>query len=126
MGHLDLDAKRVARSEAENQPHTVTFGGEEFTLPPVVPLETLDLMADGQFRAAFRIMLDDDEADRFFAHRPDYLDLKQIMAGLYGQGDLPEASASPPSSPSTGTRSRPTSRATTASTSPEPATAPAS
>jgi hypothetical protein len=116
MATVDLDAKRAARSEATNQPHEITLGGEQFTLPARIPLESIELMAEGAFRQAFRILLfdDPDQVDRFFSHRPDDGDLEEIMA-LYGAPG--ESSGSPASSPSNGSRLKPTSRATTTSTS---------
>ena len=119
----DLDAKRAARSEAQNQAHTIVLGGERFTFPAQLPFEVLELMSEGMFRQAFELLLDDpDQADRFFKHRPDNLDLEEIMA-LYGPPG--ESSASRPSSASNGGRSRPTSRRATTSTSAKRAGAPA-
>ena len=103
MASLDLDAKRRARSDAVNLPHEVTFGGETFSLPAQIPLECLDLMAEA----------------KFMAHRPDSLDLEEIM-GLYGEPG--ESSGSRPSSLSTGSLSKPTSRRATTSTSRKRAT----
>lgn len=124
MAHLDLDAKRAARSEAENASHEVTFGGEMFLLPPRIPLECLDLMRDGAFREAFRLLLNDEqEAARFLAHRPDDADLEELM-GLYGEPG--ESSASPATSANGGRRSKPTSRRPTSSTSRPAPTAPPS
>ena len=121
MARIDLDAKRAARDEATNTPHEVTLGGDTFILPARIPLEVIDLMAEGAFREAFGVLLDDPgQVERFFAHRPDDGDLEDIM-GLYGQ--LGESSASPTSSPSSGRRSRPTSTATTGSGSRKLATA---
>jgi hypothetical protein len=118
---LDLDAKRRARSEAINKPHEVTFGGEEFSLPVRIPLECLDLMAEARFRDAFEVLLwgDPELTERFFKHRPDDGDLEEIM-GLYGEPG--ESSGSPVSSRSNGSRSRPTSRRATTSTSRKRAT----
>jgi hypothetical protein len=107
---LDLDAKRA---EAQNKPHPVRLGGEEFNLPPKIPLESIELMAEAKFRKAFAILFGEDpDADpaggkvtaRFFKHRPDDGDLEAIM-GMYGS--VPESSASPVSSLNNG---RPPSR----------------
>ena len=119
---LDLDAKRAARDDAINLPHEVTLGGETFTLPARLPLEVLDLMSDGQFRDAFRVLLfdDPDQVDRFFKHRPDDADLEDIM-GLYGPAG--ESSGSHGSSQSNGGRPKPISRRATTSTSRKRATA---
>lgn len=114
MATRDLDAKRAARSEAQNEPHTVVFGGEKFELPPKVPLESIELMAEAKFRDAFRILLgDEDTATRFFANRPDDGDLEEIM-GLYGSA--PESSASPVSSLNNGRRPSKTGPRTTTGT----------
>ena len=108
---LDLDAKRAARSEAQNTPHEVRLGGETFILPPKLPLESLELMGEAKFREAFRILLGDDAAvRRFFAHRPDNDDLEELM-GLYGSPG--ESSASPGSSLNGGRPSKRTGTATT-------------
>lgn len=118
MASLDLDAKRAARSEAEQEPHKVTLGGEVFELRPRLPLEALDLMTEGAFRPAFRLILLDGQGEafgRFFSHVPDDGDLEAIVEGLYGQA-LGESSASPASSANGGRRSRPTSPRTTTST----------
>jgi hypothetical protein len=119
---VDLDAKRAARSEAERKPHQVVFGGETFSFPPTVPLEALDLMAEGRFRSAFRLLLaDDSETARFMAHRPDDGDLDELMRGLYGQA-LGESSASLGSSANGGRPSSKTGKRTTAGTSRKTAT----
>jgi hypothetical protein len=123
MAHLDLDAKRAARSEAEQTPHEVVLGGETFELAPMIPLEALDLMADAAFREAFALLLGPEDATRFFRHKPDQSDLEQILS-LYGEPG--ESLASAASSPSIGKRSRPTSKRTTTSTSRPAATATAS
>jgi hypothetical protein len=121
MAHLDLDAKRAARAEAENAPHEVVLGGETFTLPPRIPLECLDLVQEGDFRAAFRLLLDDEEAlIRFLAHRPDDEDLAELL-GLYGEPG--ESAASPVSSANGGRQPKQTSRRPTTSTSRRHATA---
>lgn len=113
---LDLDAKRAARSEAQNRPRAVRFGGEVFSFPAKMPLEALELMATAGYRAAFEMLFDGDEeaAGRFFSHRPDDEDLGHLMK-MYGTG--PESTASPTSSPSTGNGLRPTGKRTTTGTS---------
>jgi hypothetical protein len=126
MATLDLDARRAARAETIGGPHEVTLGGEVFHLRPMLPLEALDLMAEGKFRPAFRLMLvpdteDDTTLARFFANFPDESDLEDIVEGLYGQRSG-ERSASRPSSANGGRPSKPTSPPTTGSTLPVPAT----
>ena len=125
MASLDLDARRAARAEATGEPHEVTLGGEVFRFRPRIPLEALDLMAEGKFRPAFRLMLFDDRdgkkvkvtaLDRFFSHVPDDADLEDIVEGLYGQAPG-EFSASPASSANGGRPQRPIGKATTTATS---------
>jgi hypothetical protein len=89
-----------------------------------MPLEVIDLMAEGKMRPAFEVLLGDPEVvSRFFTHRPDDLDLETMMAVYNPDGGGPESSASAASLPPIGRRSRPTSAATTSSASPKPATA---
>lgn len=123
MARLDLDAKRAARSEAENTPHTVVLGNEEFTLPPRLPLAFLDHLTSLEFAPAMRVLLGD-RWEAFAAHQPDLEDLMAI-AEVYGVGDFlgATASVSPASSPAGGSPSKPTGRRTTTGTSPKTATA---
>jgi hypothetical protein len=114
MAVKDLDAKRAARSEAQSTPHEVRLGGETFTLPPKIPLESIELMGEAKFREAFKILLgDDDTVRRFFAHRPDDGDLEELM-GLYGPA--PESLASPVSSLNGGRPQSKTGKRTTTAT----------
>jgi hypothetical protein len=124
MASLDLDAKRAARSEATNKPHEVVFGGESFTFPAWMPLEFLDHLDAGRMRAAFALLFDEDlDADppggemtaRFFSHRPDNGDLREISRALYSTS-LGEPSASPASSANGGRPSKPTGKRTTTAT----------
>ncbi len=108
---IDLDAARAARSEAEKEDRTVIFGGEEFTVGPMVPLAVIEAMAQGMLATAARELFGD-EADRFFAHRPDDRDLVVLLEHLAGQ-PVGNSSASGGSSRSNGARSKRTSRATT-------------
>ena len=121
MARLSLDAKRAARSEAQNEPHEVVFGGEEFTFPAWMPLEFLDYLDAGKMRTAFAVLFGEDpDADppggeqtaRFFSHRPDNGDLREISQALYSTA-LGESSASPDSSANGGRPSKPTGRRTT-------------
>ena len=111
MAVLDLDAKRAARSEAQRRPHEVTLGGEGFQLRPKMPLEALELMAEGKFRAAFGLLILEDNAGgalaRFFGHVPDDSDLEDIVSDLYGQAQG-ESLASLASSANGGRPSKPT------------------
>jgi len=116
MATIDLDARRAARTEADNEPHTATLGGKQYRFKPRMPLEFTDLLSAGRMGEAMQLLLvDPADWQRMRTSQPDEDDLMAI-AELYGV-DLGEAPASAPSSPSTGARSRPTSRRTTASTS---------
>jgi len=124
MAKIDLDAKRLARAEVDKTPHELVLGGETFEVPAHMPLEVIDLMAEGKMRPAFEVLLGDPETvSRFFHHRPDDLDLETMMGVYNPDGGGPESSASAASLPNIGRRSRPTSAATTASASRKPATA---
>jgi hypothetical protein len=124
MASLDLDAKRAARSEAQNEPHEVTFGGETFTFPAWMPLEFVDYLDAGKMRVAFALLFDEDvDADppggevtaRFFKHRPDNGDLREISQALYST-TVGESSASPGSSANGGRPSSKTGKAITTAT----------
>lgn len=128
MARLDLNAKRAARGEAENAPHEVVLGfdadGNElvWTLPPRMPLLFMDHLAQMGFSEAMRTLLGD-QWERFAAIGPELDDLLIIAGELYGVGDLlGNPSASQDSSTSGGVPARPTSKPTTASTSPKPVT----
>lgn len=124
MASLDLDAKRAARSEAQNEPHNVVFGGETFTFPAWMPLEFVDHLDAGRMRMAFALLFDEDvDADppggevtaRFFSHRPDNGDLRAISQTLYST-TVGESVASPDSSQNGGRPSKPTGKRTTTGT----------
>jgi hypothetical protein len=131
MAKLNLDAKRAARSEALNEPHEVTFGGEMFIFPALVPLEFFDLIDDGTPRKAFALLFDEDVdatpaggevTARFFAHRPDGGDLAAISSDLYATS-VGEAVASQDSSANGGRPSSKTGKATITGTSAKTVTA---
>jgi hypothetical protein len=115
---VDLNARRAARTEAENTPHEVVLGVDEdgkeqvFKLKPSLPLEITDLLNVGQFRQAMELLLVD-PADwrRMCAAGVDADDLL-AMIDLYGVV-LGESQASGSSSTSGGRSSRPTSPTTT-------------
>lgn len=128
MARLDLNARRAARNEAENQPHEVALGfgpdGKElvWTLPPRMPLLFLDNLAQMQFGDAMRELLGD-QWERFATVGPELDDMVDIASELYGVGELVgKPSASQASSTNGGTPAKPTSSPTTGSTSPKPVT----
>ena len=124
MARIDLNATRAARSEAENQPHEVVLGfdasGAEqvFRLRPRLPLEFSALLARGQADEAMKLVLvDPDDWQRMRAAIPEEDELMAI-ADLYAV-DMGESPASNRSSTNGGRPSRPTSSASTRSTSPK-------
>lgn len=113
---FDLDAAKAARLEARGEPRWFIFGGQKFELPPELPAEFAYLLDDA--KEALRFLLAE-QFDDFWSHRPSAQDLVDLVAWISKtyRADPGESSASGPSSNNGGTRSRPTSRATTRSTS---------
>ncbi len=111
MVRLDLNARRAARSEAENTPHEVSLGFDAdgkplvFELKPRMPLEVADLLRESRMREAMELLLVDpgDWAELRKA-APDNEDLEAIAA-LYAVSP-PESSGSPASSTNGGPTSK--------------------
>lgn len=119
MGLVDLDAMRAARAEARQEKHSFVFGGETFDLPDELDLDLGVSIMNGNVWGSLTGLLGD-QWDRFYALKPhleDAVDLVKSLAPLYGFADPGESPASPSSSASNGTLSRPTSKGSTASTS---------
>ncbi len=113
---LDLNERRQARmAEANAEPLTVVLGEEEFTLPAELPLAFAFYMQNLDMDKAAASLVGKSDADRFLAANPSMQDMEAIVEE-YGI-DMGESSASPRSLTSTGKRSRPTSRGSTAKTS---------
>jgi hypothetical protein len=113
---FDLDAARTARLEARGEPRLFLFGGQKFELPAELPAEFAYLLDDA--KEALRFLLGGD-FDDFWALRPSGEDLVELVAWLtktYGAA-LGESMVSGNSSKPGGGPSRPTSLATTRSTS---------
>lgn len=116
---LDLDAARAARAEAKGEAPTVTLHGEKFTLPAELPMRYVWTLVDGDDMAALKVLFNG-QLERFIALDPTREDVLALVAGvpkLYGLGSEGESPASAGSSANGSSRSRPTSGATTASTS---------
>jgi len=112
MGKLNLDARRAARTEAENQPHEVVLAGHTFHLKPRMPVEYMDLLGAGQLGAALRILLvDPDQWEQFRMGEPDSDDLEAITE-LYAVSP-PESDGSARSSTNGGPNSNVTSLSAT-------------
>lgn len=120
METFDLDAARAARAEAKGDTPIFIFGGQKFVLPAELPVEFAYLLDDT--KEAMRFLLGDD-FDDFWVHRPSRQDLRDLIAWVSKTyGTTPgESLASDGSSPTGGRPSRPTSPASTRSTSAKPA-----
>lgn len=115
---LNLDAARAARDEVRGEAPKVIFGGETFTLPAELPMDYVWTL--GEDDMATLKTLFNGQLDRFKALKPTREDLLALIAGvpkLYGLASEGESSASAGSSADGSPRSRPTSAATTKSTS---------
>lgn len=140
MRTINLDQARAARAEAEDAGVVVKFAGQDFTLPPELPIgvvETAATLGDvqdrhkaarGAARAVIememaRVMLSllrdhllgPEEWDRFYAARPSIGDLTELLNQvftIYGT-DLGESQASGSSSAPIGASSRRTSPGST-------------
>lgn len=119
---FDLDAARAARLEAQGERPLFLFGGQKFELPAELPAEFAYLLDTADAKETIRYLLGD-QFDEFWAHRPSKEDLIELVAWVtkrYGSS-LGESQASAEPSTNGGSRSRPTSRGTTAKTSGRPA-----
>jgi hypothetical protein len=116
---IDLDA--VIAAEVKGDPIPVKVGGKTFKLLPEMPWEAPVLIGKDDARGALACLSVNGDGDKFAdAVLADHPTLKQVaerMATIYGLG---ESSASPRSSTNGGTRSRPTSKGSTRSTSAAP------
>ena len=90
---LDLDA---ARAEAAADDVEFTFGGESFTIPPMLdwPLSLqTKLDVDGDLFGTLGDLLGDEQMERFMAHDPRFGDLVRLFdhlgvdAGIGGLGN---------------------------------------
>lgn len=132
MDRIDLDALR-ARREAAADPdahHTLTAGGVEFPFPAKPPYafsravslanparpDEMIAMVDTGLRAVFGVRYD--ELLALGLEEDDMLDIVAELTVIYYGVTVGESAASREPSPNGGVRSRPTSDATTSSTSP--------
>ncbi len=109
----------LARAEIQGEPPVVILGGERFTLPHEMPYTVMEAFV-ARDREGFMRPLLGDSYERFWALGISAADsdefVEQILV-IYGVGGPGNSSASGDSSKSNGTRSKPTSPATTKSTS---------
>jgi hypothetical protein len=109
---IDLDA--VIAAEVKGDPIEVKVGKKTYKLRAEMPWETVQLIGKDDARAALESVVVNGDASKFadavLTDRPTLMQIAQRLGAIYGTG---ESSASPRSSSSGGTRSRPTSRGTT-------------
>ncbi|HEV8653106.1 MAG TPA: hypothetical protein VG276_27870 [Actinomycetes bacterium] len=118
MATLDLNARRAARSEAENTPHELTLGHDKdgnplvFKLKPRMPVEYMDLLQADRGGAALQLLLvDPDQWELLRGAEPDVGELEAITR-LYTMSSG-ESAGSPRFSTNGGPNSNAPSRPTT-------------
>lgn len=116
---FDLDAIVAAESEANGEPHKVTWGGETFLIPRTNewPIETFDIAAQGRIADALAGVLGDQWEAFYTAKHPTMgaaLALLDGIAEREGFQDLGNLPASSPSPNRATRRSRQTSSGSTA------------
>ena len=119
---VDLDAARAARREAKGEAVIIRFGGEDFALPPELPLDVTDALTELQNASPtgeaseltdeqgarvmtamvdfIKVLMGEEGWTRFNAHRPSFDDLEGLLGGVmdaYGMADVGESGASTPS-----------------------------
>jgi hypothetical protein len=115
---LDLNARRAARSEAENAPHKLVLGmdeqgnPQEFLLKPRMPLDYMDLLREERANEAVQsLLVNPADYERIRPFELDVDDLEQLTR-LYGT-TTGESAGSPRSSTNGGPTSNPPSSPTT-------------
>lgn len=122
MAEFDLDAILAAEAEAGGEPHEVIWGGQTFQVPRTSewPLETFDVLGQGEIAAALAGVLGDQWEAFYTARKPTLGAAEALLEGISereGFQNLGNSSASSPSLNRAMRRSKRTSSATTASTS---------
>lgn len=119
---LDLNAKRAARAAKRGDGIQMILGDETFDLVDELPIEIGELANENRIGDAFKLMLARPEADwdRLRSCRPSFNDVLDVVE-FFGAA-LGESVRSIESSANTGPPSKPTSTATTDSTSLAPVT----
>jgi hypothetical protein len=105
VARVDLDARR-----AQLEDHVVVLDGAEYRLPARLPLVVAESLVAGEFRVALSGMFGDQAEG--VVDRITLDDLLAIASDAYGL-TVPESPASSRPSPTNGTRSTPTSNAST-------------
>jgi hypothetical protein len=96
MPTVDLDAARAARREAKGEDIIVRFGGNDFTMPPELPFEVVEVLGDirdagedaprmaNAIFQMFQILLGD-QFETFKAARPSMDDLNAMLEGVMAE-----------------------------------------
>lgn len=118
MSDFDLDAVVAAESEANGEPHEVTWGGETFSVPRTSdwPLETFDLLGQGEIASALAGVLGEQWEPFYLARKPTMGTAHALLNGIAereGFQDMGESAASLPSPNRATRRSKQTSSTTT-------------
>lgn len=81
---INLDAARAQRAEAGKETYRAQFGGELFDFPGVQewPIELTEVLQTGDMKAALKLLLSDEDAARFLAHKPTLGDLNELFEAL--------------------------------------------
>ena len=84
MREINLDEARAARAEAEQEPVTVIFGGQKFTLPSEMSLTVVTEAQAGNLNAAILEMFDGDKAQvaAFMALKPNLADFGELITKI--------------------------------------------
>lgn len=108
---IDLDQARAARAEAQGTGPELVFGGHTFKLPPELPIDTLDALAQldaasqskdsaaitTAFRGIATSLVGEKNAAKFLAMQPSIQDMSALVDGIakeYGFATVGESSAS--------------------------------
>ena len=84
---FDLDAARARRLEASGDRLKFTFGGDEFTVLPLSELGVgfLDALSDNNTAGMLRMLLGDEQFDRFMAKEPRVGDVNDLVSWVSEQ-----------------------------------------
>jgi len=110
-GVFDLDAIRNAQADKLRVPLPVRFGGKVYQVARPLPISAISALIAGKLKEAVEVIFGE-HASEVLAAGLDFEDVKSLTDELLGgQG---ERLASAGSSPTGGSKSRRTSKATTA------------
>ena len=79
---IDLNAARAARAELDREPVFIEIGDDVYELPAELPAEFALVSAEGDLRGAVFALLGQEDAERFFSHRPSFDDLQAMIEGV--------------------------------------------